>query len=578
MSEEKNYWNKVMTRRTSRRRALAATGGFAAAAAFLAACGGDDDEEEPSTTTQTDTTGQTLDPTKGKRGGKFVWQGYGDIGGSLDLIKFGDYSLRQFSGLTHDALLETRSGTPGVDGTDKSVQPLLAVALPEVSPDKLKYTLKLKDAKFHDGTPVTSEDVKWSLETLATSKDSAWGFVMWWLDKVDATDPKTVTITTRFPFADLPQHLSLQGLGVGDVMSKAFQSGPDATKKLMGSGPFLFDSYSPPTQAVFKRNPNYHTQPYPYFDEIVRTGDADQEKKIADVIGKNVHFSYWYGEADRDRIKKARSDLQTWKYDAAAGALWMRTDKAPWKDERVRRAFSMAIDRKSIAQANTQGEGKPDQFLSWTGKYWGFREPKDLGASAKYWDYNLTEAKALLQAAGVQLPLKFKIPHWNATVIGPKWVEQMTLMKTGWKNAGIADTESIEMTHPQIASGAWIGNYDDMTWFPNVVGGQAQIGMWLTMELSWAGQPHQPPTVNRSYVDNPTLEGLLNKQMTQFDKQERISTFRQIEDILADQQYAITNHTWTNNWFADPSVKNAQPGQEAYQGALPYMKYWWFDK
>ena len=140
MSEEKNYWNKVMTRRTSRRRALAATGGFAAAAAFLAACGGDDDEEEPSTTTQTDTTGQTLDPTKGKRGGKFVWQGYGDIGGSLDLIKFGDYSLRQFSGLTHDALLETRSGTPGVDGTDKSVQPLLAVALPEVSPDKLKYT------------------------------------------------------------------------------------------------------------------------------------------------------------------------------------------------------------------------------------------------------------------------------------------------------------------------------------------------------------------------------------------------------------------------------------------------------
>jgi ABC-type transport system substrate-binding protein len=361
-------------------------------------------------------------------------------------------------------------------------------------------------------------------------------------------------------------------------MSKKFQTSSEATKKLMGSGPYTFVSYTPDVDAKFKRNPDYHTKPYPYFDEITRTGYGDPEKKVADIIGKNVQFTYWFSEADRDRIKKARPDLQMWVYDAAAGALSMRTDKAPWNDVRVRRAFSEAIDRKSIAQANTQGEGKPDQYLSWTGKYWGFREPKDLGASAKYWDYNPSDAKALLNAAGVQLPLKFKIPHWNATVIGPKWVEQMTLMKSGWKNLGIADAESIEMTHPQIASGAWIGNYDDMTWFPNVVGGQAQIGMWLTMQLSWAGQPHQPPTVNRSYVDNSTLNDLLTKQMGQFVKEERVATFRQIEDILADQQYAIINHTWTNNYFGDPTLKNAQPGQEAYQGALNYMKYWWFDK
>ena len=580
MSEQEPYWSKLTNHRITRRRAIAATGGLAASAAFLAACGGGDDnkEEKPAGTGSTGTTSGPLDPKSGKKGGTFVWQGYGDTGGSLDLIRYGDYSVRQLSGLTHESLLETRSGTPAFPGTDKGVQPLLAVALPEMSPDKLTATLKLADAKFHDGTTVTSEDVKWSLDTLATDKDSAWGFVMWWIDKIEAPDPKTVVIKTKFPFADLNNHLSLQGLGVGDIMSKAFQSSPEASKKLMGSGPYLFDSYSPPTQATFKRNPNYHLAPYPYFDAITRTGDADQEKKIADVIGKNVHFSYWYGESDRDRIKKARPDLQWWQYDAAAGALWMRTDKAPWNDPRVRRAFSMAIDRKSIAQANTQGEGKPDQFLSWTGKFWGFREPKDLGASAKYFDYNLTEAKALLQAANVQLPLKFKIPHWNATVIGPKWVEQMTLMKTGWKNAGIADVESIEMTHPQIAGGAWIGNYDDMTWFPNVVGGQAEIGLWLTMELSWAGAPHTPPTVNRSYVDNPALDALLQKQLGQFVKEERVATFRQIEDILADQQYAITNHTWTNSWFADPSVKNAQPGSEAYQGALAYLKYWWFDK
>jgi peptide/nickel transport system substrate-binding protein len=551
-------------------------------AAFIAACGGDDDEPasggggDSGGGATTGGGGTPADSGGAQAGGQFVWQGFGDVGGSLDLIGYGDYSLRQFSGLTHEALLETVSGIPGHDGTDKGVQPLMVEAMPELSPDQLSATMKLKDIKFHDGTPVTAEDVKWSLETLA-GETSAWGFVMWWLESVEASDDKTVTIKTRFPFADLPQHLALQGLGVGDIMSKAFQESPAANEKLMGSGPYLFDTYSPPTQATFKRNPDYHLTPYPYFDEITRTGDADPEKKIADVIGKNVHFSYWVDEASRDRIVAARPDLQTWKYDAAAGAISMRTDKAPWNDVRVRRALSMAIDRETIAQANTQGEGRADQYLSWTGEYWEFREPMDLGASAQYWDYNVAEAKKLMQAANVQLPIKIQIPHWNATVIGPKWVEQMTLIKTGWKNAGLVDAESIEMTHPQIASGAWIGNYDDMTWFPNVVGGQAQIGMWLTMQLSWQGRPHEAPTVNRSYVDDPELDGLLTKQLSQYDKQERISTFRQIEDILASQQYAIINITWTNNWFADPSVKNAQPGQEAYQGALPYLKYWSFD-
>src|SRR3989304_3281106 len=126
----------------------------------LVGCGGDEEEKKPAATTGP---AAVLDSTKGKPGGKLVWSSFGDWGGSLDMIGFGDYSLRQLSGLTPDGLLETRSGTPAFPGTDKGMQPGLATALPEISPDKLSYTLKLKDAKFHDGTPVTSEDVKWSL-------------------------------------------------------------------------------------------------------------------------------------------------------------------------------------------------------------------------------------------------------------------------------------------------------------------------------------------------------------------------------------------------------------------------------
>src|SRR5205814_10652958 len=113
-------------------------------------------------------------------------------------------------------------------------------------------------------------------------------------------------------------------------------------------------------------------------------------------------------------------DAQVWSYLSGQSAVWMRTDKPPFNDKRVRQALSMAMDRKALSQAITQGEGEPDMVLSQAGKYWGFRKPSDMGAAAKYWNYDPQAAKQLLAAAGVSLPLKFDLPHWNATVVGQK--------------------------------------------------------------------------------------------------------------------------------------------------------------
>ena len=62
------------------------------------------------------------------------------------------------------------------------------------------------------------------------------------------------------------------------------------------------------------------------------------------------------------------------------------------------------------------------------------------------------------------------------------------------------------------------------------------------------------------------------------NKQERTQTFRQIEDILAEEQYRIKGVTTSYNFFGDPSVKNMQTPVNASNGALPFVKYWWFDK
>jgi hypothetical protein len=116
MQDQGSYWTKVLNGRVTRRRAIGAVGAGAAAAAFIAACGGDDDDAPSSSSGGGSGGGAT--PAGGgspaasgdpKAGGKLVWQGYGDIGGTVDLIGIIEYGTRQFSGLTHDGLLETKS-------------------------------------------------------------------------------------------------------------------------------------------------------------------------------------------------------------------------------------------------------------------------------------------------------------------------------------------------------------------------------------------------------------------------------------------------------------------------------------
>src|SRR5688572_3143819 len=146
-----SYWNRFLGKRISRRHAMAVTGSTAAATAFLVACGSDGDGGSTGSGT-TGGTGAALDPTSGKVGGKLIWQGYGDPGGGRELIKIRNGGVLNLAGLTHDGLLEFAYGQPKYPGIGDEVLPALAQALPEISPDKLQVTFKMRpNVKWHNG-------------------------------------------------------------------------------------------------------------------------------------------------------------------------------------------------------------------------------------------------------------------------------------------------------------------------------------------------------------------------------------------------------------------------------------------
>ncbi|HEY6575732.1 MAG TPA: ABC transporter substrate-binding protein, partial [Mycobacterium sp.] len=96
----------------------------------------------------------------------------------------------------------------------KGTQPLLATGF-TLSPDNLTYTIKLRpDVKFSSGAPMTSADVKFSIDADSKTGDSGWGYINAAIDSVAAPDPSTVVVKVKYPWAPLIADLSLFSNGI----------------------------------------------------------------------------------------------------------------------------------------------------------------------------------------------------------------------------------------------------------------------------------------------------------------------------------------------------------------------------
>lgn len=586
-----SYWNKVLQGRLSRRHALAAGGALTASAAFLAACGGggDDDDDDGGSTGGGATGGAgatgggpadrtaKLDPASGKPGGKLLWQSYGDPGGGLELLKTRNIGVGNMASWTHDGLLDYAYGVQGYPGIGTEVLPSLAAALPEAAPDKLTFTFKLRQGvKFHNGAEMTSEDVKWTFDTMAFGSESPWKGDYAFMESTEAPDATTFVVKNKFPFADFNQAMTFKNGGY--ILNQAFQESPEAEQKLMGTGPYLFEEYTPPTVTRYKRNPEYWGAPLGYFDEVERLGTADKEKMLADFVAKQVHLTYWFTPQERDRIVQQRPDALLFKWTQAAGHnFYMRNDIKPFDDVRVRRALSMSINRESLIGPMTNGEGQIEGLMS-LGAAWKYRQPSEMSPEiAKNFEYNLTEAKALLSAAGVSLPLQLgPIPTWNATVIGPAIVDGITLITTNWKNEGIAEASLLEETFGQFVA-RLNGGYDLTAWGPNTEATNPDMGATLKSKYYWEPGTDRPP-LNDTWIQNTELNALLDKQFGEFDNEARQAVLTEMEDLLNSEMPHIPSIVGNQNYFADPSLHNVQMPRDAFNGGFPWFKYWWFDQ
>ena len=293
-------------------------------------------------------------------------------------------------------------------------QPYLAESW-EMAEDSKSLTLHLrKNARFHDGEPITSADVAFSV--MAIKADHPFQTMLAPVERVDTPDEHTAIIHTSAPHPALllamspalcpilPKHVYDDG--------QDLKSHPRNSKDVVGSGPFKLVEFTPAQRVVMERFDDYFLEGRPYLDRIVFSLNPSPSTLVLGLERGDIHMLPGLNvPTDLDRLDKSGQFTVTDKGYEGVGALnWIEfnCEREPLSDPQVRHAIAMAIDKDFITKALMRGYAQPAYGPIAPGSPF-----YDDDAVVKY-PFDLKKAAALLDEAGYEA--KGKAPRFALTI------------------------------------------------------------------------------------------------------------------------------------------------------------------
>ncbi len=248
--------------------------------------------------------------------------------------------------------------------------------------------------KFHNGEPVTAEDVKFSFERY---RGTAAGSFKARIAAVEVVDAQRIRFRFKQPWPDFMTFYGTPATGAGWVVPKKYveQVGDDGFKKHpIGAGPYKFVSFMPGVELVLEANEQYWRK-VPSVKRLIFKVITEESTRLAALKRGEVDIVYSIRGELAEELK--RTPGLSLKPTIIPGSFWVVfpdqwDSKSPWHDRRVRLAANLAIDRNAINQAETLGFSK----ITWSvipSTFESFWQPPA-------YPYDAGKAKQLLAEAG----------------------------------------------------------------------------------------------------------------------------------------------------------------------------------
>jgi peptide/nickel transport system substrate-binding protein len=459
------------------------------------------------------------------------------------------------------ALMDASVGSSGV--------PVPGLALSAESPDATTWTVKLRqDVKFQNvapvnGRPFEAEDVKASWTRALTLKNNPFAGAIDMMDAGQITTPDKQTVVFKLKYAFAPFPSILGATTVGPIYPREALAGSyDPTKQMIGTGPFIFESFTPDIELVMKHNPDYYEKGRPYVDGTRTAIVPDQAQRLAQFVSGHIDDYNSVPPTDVDTIKKSVPKAQ-WldTPPGAANMLWLQLGDptSAFQDVRVRRAFSMAIDRDAIGKSILNG----DYALC-------YNPPANLGPTvslsfdklpasvSQFYKFNPAEAKKQLEAAGaggMQVLIDHPIPYpqvpGNAQMA--EAVSNM-LIAVGLKSV----VRSIDYTNDYLGGGKGesYGNFPK----DHIVISGLRAGSTADPDGRIFDYFHSRSLVGAEHLKDPQLDAMIDKERTIVNQGERYKACLDIQQYVADKMYFIGFMPGPNSHEAlQPWLRNYYP-------------------
>jgi peptide/nickel transport system substrate-binding protein len=366
---------------------------------------------------------------------------------------------------------------------------------------------------FHDGSPMTADDVKFSFERVLDEKSASPNrSKLMAVNAIETPDPLTVRLRTSAPFAPLLTFLSNARTGTQIVSRKAVMADPAGFgRKPVGTGAYKLASWEPNQALKLVAHTGYFVKGQPLIPTIEMPLIAEESSGVTALLGKQVDITSTAPFADIPDLEK-RSDIKVVKQPGLnTRFLSLNNRKPPFDDVHFRRAVSMAFDRNVLVRVVLFGEGVATNGLippSLTASY--------DGAPRAVTTYNPARAKEEMAKSKYGAGTKASVLAW-----GSGW----------WKRAAEVIVAQVNQT---LGTALAVEVNEANTVFARLKSGDYQAGIfgWLGMidadEYTY-DLLHTQGWRNFSGYSNPKLDEMMVAARRELDPAKRGALYKAIE-------------------------------------------------